>query len=191
LQTAFQNGDTSSVAPILFLAWNHNPLTPFSVNGEAPHRQDLNLVVQPLWLSLGVGSFTLPEGVVAPQLLTTDSTNQAGGGGLNISPGNSATFAFTVPAGGHAVFIDRLSVNISTNGGPSVIQSDSGALYDWSQHRWETVDLSIGDTTIANAGRFVSAQGIVQLRLTAPDNQNLYINNIGSNIQIGATGTVR
>jgi hypothetical protein len=188
LQTVFQNGDTSSVAPILFLAWNHTPLTALTVNGDIPRRQDLNLIVQPLWLDLGQGPFTLPEGVVAPRLVATDSTNQAGG--LNISPGNSATFDFTVPAGGHAVAVDQLSVNISTNGGPSVIQSDTGALYDWATHQWETVDLSNGDTHFAHAGRFVSHQGVVRLRLTAPDSQNLYINNIGANIQIGVVGTV-
>jgi len=191
LQTIFQNGDTSALGQIIFVGWSHDPLTPYTVNGERPHRQDLNLFLQPLALTLSPGPFTLPEGVVAPQLVGSDSANQSGGGGLTIGAGSSATFGFTLPASGRAVTVRRLTVNIAPTGGSFSLTGQSAALYDWGRQAWMTVDLTGGDTPVGRAGRFFSPLGVLRLRLTAPPSQNLSIPNIGAGIQIGAAGVVQ
>ncbi len=191
LQTIFQNGDTSALGQILFVGWSHDPLTPYTVNGERPHRQDLNLFLQPLGLTLSPGPFSLPEGVVAPQVVAADSAAQSSGSGLTIGAGSAVTFGFTLPAGGHVVAIQRLTIAIAANGSSFSLNSDSAALYDWSRRVWTTVNLTGGDTLVRRADRFISPRGVLRLRLTAPSNQNLSLNNIGATIQIGVTGVVQ
>jgi hypothetical protein len=190
-----QNQAFSPFGHVTLLAWIDRPLTRLYVNGNAPQRRDLNLVVAPLGVTLaGHGPFQLRNGTVSPHLV--DVSPQAPQStccwlshdqhALSIGVGGFATFAFDIPASG-PVHFRRLRITVDNE----IAAPHIGHLYDWRTGRWLPIDLDMGSVDISNPDRFVSAHGELLLRLTATsDSGDIAIPDPNQNFQLSGVGSV-
>lgn len=166
----------TSPSGVLLAGWTTQPLGSLSVDGAAPQRRDLSLVVVPLAVRLpSHGSFRFEPGTLSGQLVdmvprapqiccsgfggfgSDDSSSQ-----VSVGTGGSLTFEFDL-ARGRRVRFQRLSVSPgerSDNSGPTDV-------YDWTSGRWVTVDLTTGSAQLPRPGRFVSSDGRILVRMRA------------------------
>jgi hypothetical protein len=185
----FTNGSMASYAPVVLVGWTTSPLTSMQVNGATPRRFDLNMIVTALPLVVGPGSFSLGMGMVLPHIISTSSTTPSNGSGLNLSPGDTATFEFDVPYNGRRVSGSTLDLALQSSGSDGV-SSGLGELWNWQQQRWTTIDISALTAHIGHAAAFVSPSGVVRFRMTAPSTGSVSLNDVNSTIQMGMTGKV-
>ena len=193
------NASPASLGPLVLFGWSAQPISGFAVNGDHPHRQDTNLLVQPLPLALADGPFRLNAGALPARLAGSDADLQpggfGGGGGFTINSQSNVVFGAQVPLpenGLRTAHVGALTLSIyQGNGAGGALSPGSAALYDWRLGRWEAVDASSGEATIRrDAGRFVDAAGRVRVRLSAQDS-SIGIADENSGMAIGIAGEVR
>jgi hypothetical protein len=173
-----------SPSGVLLAGWTRQPLGTFRVDGAAPQRRDLTLVVTPLAVHFPPrGAFRLPAGTIAAHLVdilprapqsgcsSTGNCSGFGWGGfggrddgasISVGAGGSLTFEFDLPEPSHIRFT-QLALgqgNSSDNLGPA-------AVYDWHSGRWAPVDFSTEVARLAHPQRFISTQGQILVRLHA------------------------
>lgn len=192
------NLSPASLGPLVLFGWSAGPISGFAVNGDHPHRQDTNLLVQPLPLALPDGPFRLNAGTLPARLAGSDAELQQagfGGGGFTINSQSNVVFAaqMPLPASGHrTAHVGSLTLSIyQGNGAGGALSAGSAALYDWRLGRWEAVDASTGGVAVRrDAGRFIDAAGRIRVRLSAQDS-SIGIADANSGVAIGLTGEVR
>jgi hypothetical protein len=195
LGAVFPGGSVATVAtPLALIGWANSPIGAFVVNGAAPRRTDLDLVVVPLGLGQGgaPGSFALSPGDLPVGVAGTTVTQGNGSNGLMLNAGDRIDVQLALPATarGHARRVDTLSLVVNPTNGSSSLASSTARLWNWRARRWQGVDLSGGSLDVHRAAPYVSDDGRVLLRLEAPSGGGLSFNNVDQNIQIGAAGSV-
>ena len=193
------NLSPASLGPLVLFGWSAGPISGFAVNGDHPHRQDTNLLVEPLPLALPDGPFRLNAGTLPARLAGSDAELQqsgfGGGGGFTINSQSNVVFAaqMPLPTSGHrTAHVGSLTLSIyQGNGAGGALSAGSAALYDWRLGRWEAVDASTGEVVVRrDAGRFIDAAGRIRVRLSAQDS-SIGIADANSGVAIGITGEVR
>lgn len=189
----------ASLGPLVLFGWSAQPISGFAVNGDHPHRQDTNLLVQSLPLVLPDGPFRLNAGTLPARLAGSDTELQpggfGGGGGFTINSQSNVTFAAQMPlpaSGRRTAHVRSLTLSVyQGNGAGGTLSPGSAALYDWRVGRWEAVDASAGEATVRrDPGRFIDAAGRVRVRLSAQDS-SIGIADANSGVAIGLAGEVR
>lgn len=182
----------STLGEILFVAWNQQPLGSIQVDGAAPQRRDLNLIVSPLSASFAPGPFTLRTGTVGANLVTlTPAPTQngccwpPGPNSIYLGSGGSATFEFDLPRTRHLHF-NHLWLNVDAGG---ALGTGLGRVWDWRAGKWVTINLDLGYAALGNPNRFISSQGTLLLKLVPGDfSQDVRITDIHRNLQISGDG---
>lgn len=166
--------NASNAARLMLLAWIDQAPPEVSVSGRLPLQHATALVLQPL-------SFRLPAGErvsLAPGFLTgrVVQMNDAGYCGPMGLPAvylgrQEVVFEFQLPeelltsAGNPPLQVDSLVLNVGTEPGWEKVPSIS--LFDWSKAEWQELQEPVsGNNPVAEGGRFVDAQGRVQVRLS-------------------------
>jgi hypothetical protein len=191
-----QSQTLSTLGEVLLIGWSTQPLGSFRVDGSAPQRRDLNLIVVPLSVHFpSHGSFRIRTGTLGAHLVDivpqAPQSNCCGFFSRNdqqisVGPGGSFTFEFDMPNGGHVRF-QRLALTV--NGGTGGMST--GDVYDWHAHRWVAVDLSTGTAELPNPNRFVSPDDRIMLKLQATAGSgDLTIDSPYQDVQLSGTGTV-
>ena len=189
----------ASLGPLVLFGWSAQPISGFAVNGDHPHRQDTNLLVQSLPLALPDGPFRLNAGTLPARLAGSDTELQpggfGGGGGFTINSQSNVIFAAQMPlpaSGRRTAHVRSLTLSVyQGNGAGGALSPGSAALYDWRVGRWEAVDASTGEVTVRrDPGRFIDAGGRIRVRLSAQDS-SIGIADANSGVAIGLAGEVR
>ena len=206
-----QSQSLSTLGEVLLIGWSMQPLGSFSVDGSAPQRRDLTLIVVPLSVHFpSHGSFRIRTGTFRANLVDivpqAPQSNCCGFFSRNdqqisVGPGGSFTFEFDMPNGGYpaggarpraaglqgVVRFQRLALTV--NGGAG--STTTGHVYDWHAHRWVAVDLSTGTAELPNPNRFVSPDGRIMLKLQATAGSgDLTIDSPYQDVQLSGMGTV-
>lgn len=195
--TMLPEGPTLSFGgEVELVAWTEQPLGSFSVDGSAPHRRDLNLIMSPLSVHISAGPFRLREGAleahlvdIAPHSVSNCCPGPPTGKPIMLGVGGWATFEFDVPHTRHLHFRHlTLSVNAGGRDG-----SDIGHVYDWHARTWRPIDLTTGDASLPNPDRFVSPGDAILLKLKATNastafGTDIQIMDLRQNIQISGSG---
>jgi hypothetical protein len=214
-----QSQTLSTLGEVLLIGWSVQPLGTFSVDGSAPQRRDLNLVVVPLSVHFpSHGSFRIRTGTLGAHLVDivpqAPQSNCCGFFSRNdqqisVGPGGSFTFEFDLPKGGYPAGRARLGAAAGrarpqSAGLQGAVRfqrlaltvnggsggSTTGHVYDWHAHRWVAVDLSTGTAELSNPNRFVSPDGRIMLKLQAtPGSGDLTIDSPYEDVQLSGTGT--
>jgi hypothetical protein len=200
-----QSQTLSTLGEVLLIGWSVQPLGTFRVDGSAPQRRDLNLIVVPLSVHFpSHGAFRIRTGTFGAHLVDivpqAPQSNCCGFFSRNdqqisVGPGGSFTFEFDMPGGGYpasraglqgVVRFQRLELTV--NGGSG--DTSTGYVYDWQAHRWVGVDLSTGTAELSNPNRFVSPDGRIMLKLQASAGSgDLTIDSPYQDVQLSGTGT--
>jgi hypothetical protein len=180
---------------VTLLAWTQRSLGSVTVDGTAPQRRDLTLVMAPISVDLAHGAFTLPSGVLGAHLIDASAGDSTNGGCCPFDPrvqpvylgvGGWATFQFDIP--GQRVHFRRLTLDVNAGGAAG---DHIGHLYNWSSGRWDAVDLSSGEASLSHPDQYMSARGAVLLKLkTTSDSGSVVIGDIHRQLQISGAGTV-
>jgi hypothetical protein len=167
--------DISSFGEILFLGWSQQPLGTFTVDGAAPQRRDLNLIVSPLSVRFPAGPFRLLPGTIGATVVDVQPRppqsaccfDSATPPAVAVGPGGSATFQFDLPVSKHIQFRE-LALSAGGSSG-SVPAAGLAQAYDWSARRWVDINLTSGSAILTRPDRFVSPAGALQVRLRSTD----------------------
>lgn len=192
LSAVFPNGSLATAgAPLALLGWSNAPLGQFDVDGAAPRRSDLDLVVAPLGLGAAPGRFALNPGDLPVGVIGTSVTPNSNGPGssLSLNPGDHLDVGLSVPSTGRLT-VSAITVQVNLNGGNSLTPT-SAQLWNWRTGRWTPIDVSTGTQTKTNAAAFAAPDGRIRLRIVAPPSSSLTFNNIEQNISIGVTGATQ
>jgi hypothetical protein len=189
LASLFPSGTlANAAAPAYFIAWNSDPLVPLDVNGAAPRRQDLNLFLVPLSLSLGTGPIKLDPGTLPVAVANSNAPAGAGvNSGITLSQSDTADVQLQVPLGSRHLTARTINVSLNTSTLSSV--SATYQLFDWATGTWKAIDLGSGSYVQRNAAPLVSPDGRVLLRITETGGSQSY-GNLDQNVGIGLTGEV-
>jgi hypothetical protein len=185
----------SMPSEITLLAWTQRSLGSISVDGTAPQRRDLNLVIAPISAHLVHGAFTLPTGVLGAHLIDASPGDASNGGCCGFDPrlqpvylgiGGSATYQFDIP--GQHVHFRHLALDVNAGGATG---DGIGHSYNWSTGRWDAVDLSTGTVSLIHPDRYVSPRGALLLKLSTTDYSGpVVIGDAHRQLQISGAGTV-
>jgi hypothetical protein len=180
---------------VTFVGWTENPLVPITVNGSAPNRRDLTLLVKPLTVSLNRGPFTLRTGTFGASLVDlqparpdrnnccSSPVNQA----IELGRGGSVTYEFDLAADGR-IHMTRLKLYVNAGGANG---SNMGAVWSWTQKRFVPCDLTYGYTLLHDPAQFVSPSGQILVKLTTHDHRkDMYLPDAHRTIQIRGRGVV-
>jgi hypothetical protein len=191
-----QSQSLSALGQVLLIGWSERPLGAVRVDGSAPQRRDLNLIVVPLSVHFpSHGSFRLRAGTFGAHLV--DIVPRAPDSSccffsrfdhqLSVGPGGSFTFEFDTPTNGLVRFSQlALTVNSGDDG------VGAGRVYDWRAHRWVAVDLSSGTARLPDPNRFVSPRGQIMLALEATSGSgDLTISDPYGDVQLSGAGAVQ
>lgn len=180
---------------VTLLAWTQRSLGAVTVDGTAPQRRDLSMVLAPLPVHLKRGAFTLPTGVLSARLIQASPGDSSSGGccpfdprlqPLYLSPGGSATFQFDIP-GKHVQF-RRLALAVNAGGAAG---DDIGHVYNWSRGRWDPLNLSTGSTSLDRPNQYLSPRSTLLVKLETTDNSGpVVIGDVHRQLQISGAGTV-
>jgi len=186
-------------APLALIGWSTDGVGGFAVNGSAPRRTNLDLVVAPLGLSIAPGAYTLQPGDIPVGSLTTSTgLGNNAASGLNLSSSDHLDVQFIMPhaAAGRRLTVETLTVQTYLNfsNGSASLGADSFKLWNWRRGRWEGIDLSSGPRTIGpgqgqdhrDPTAYVSPEGRVLLHLDPPGQTS--IGNVDQSLLIGVTG---
>ncbi len=182
----------STLGEILFVAWNQQPLGSIQVDGAAPQRRDLNLVVSPLSATFAPGPFTLRTGTIGANLVNLSPQQTQNGccwppgpNSIYLGSGGSATFQFNLPRTTHLHF-NHLWLNVDAGG---ALGAGLGRVWDWRAGKWVAINLDLGYAALGNPDRFISSQGALLLKLVPGDfSQDVRITDIHRNLQISGDG---
>ncbi len=182
----------SALGEILFVAWNQQPLGSIQVDGAAPQRRDLNLIVSPLSAGIAPGPFTLRTGTIGANLVNLSPQQTQNGccwppgpNSIYLGSGGSATFEFDLPRARHLHF-NHLWLNVDAGG---ALGADLGRVWDWRAGKWVTINLDLGYAALGNPNRFISSHGALLLKLVPGDFSNdIRITDIHRNLQISGDG---
>lgn len=191
----YEAQNISSLGQILFVAWNQQPLGSMTVNGVAPQRRQLNLVVQPLSATIERGPFKLRTGTSGPTLTEVtpgahpQCCSSPGASSLELGAGGSATLQFSLPAAGHLRF-KRLWLHI-LDGAPA---RNGNFVFAWSRSRNRWVRLKIsrpGDAELPSPTQFVTGDGKLGLKIVdLRSNEQIVLPSLATDIQISGQGSV-
>jgi hypothetical protein len=180
---------------VTLLAWTQRSLGAVTVDGTVPQRRDLNLVMAPLSVHLGRGSFSLPTGVLSARLMDSSPGDSSSGGccpfdpriqPLYLSQGGSATFQFDIP--GKHIRFRRLALNVNAGG---AVGDDIGHVYNWRSGRWDQVNLSTGNASLRHPNQYLSPRGALLVKLeTTSTSGAVVIGDAHRQLQISGAGTV-
>jgi hypothetical protein len=198
IQQTVVDGSPVSFGQVVAIGWSAQPVLGFTVNGSQVNRQDTDLLVQNIPVTLPDGRFTINPGTVPVRLAGSTADLQqggfAGGGGFTINSQSDAVFVGTLPSptnGHRTLHITSLKLDVYPgNEVGGTIDSNTVALYDWQHGRWVTVDASNGEVAAPDPARFVNAAGIVRVRLSAGDS-SIGLSDQNEGIALGATGEVQ
>lgn len=192
LNAIFPTGSIAATgAPLDLIGWSNAPLGQIAVNGSAPRRSDLDLVVAPLNVTIAPGAFILAPGDLPVSVVgTTVQINVGNGGsGLSLNAGDHIDVQFFLPAGGRRLRMQTITLLANLTGGSSSLGASDAKLWNWVSGRWNIIDLSGGTLTLHNAWEYAGPDGRVLLRI-APAQGGVTFTNVDQNLQIGATGRV-
>ncbi len=180
---------------VTLLAWTQRSLGTVTVDGTAPQRRDLSLVMASLSVHLKRGAFTLPTGVLSARLMESSPGDSSSGGccpfdprvqPLYLSLGGSATFQFDIP-GKHVQF---RSLALAVNAGGAT-GDDIGHVYNWSSGRWDPVNLSTGWAGLPHPNEYLSPRSTLLVKLQTTINSGpVVIGDVHRQLQISGAGTV-
>lgn len=198
IQQTLVDSSPESFGQLVAIGWSAQPVLNFSVNGSRVNRQDTDLLVQNIPLTLPDGPFAINPGTIPVRLAGSTSDLQqggfAGGGGFTISSQSDAVFVGQLPPpahGGHTLRITSLKLDVYPgNEVGGTISADTVALYDWQHGRWVGVDASNGEVAPPDPARFVNAAGVVRVRVSAGDS-SIGLADQNEGIALGATGEVQ
>jgi hypothetical protein len=180
IDSLFQQGGKFGSSPVAsmtagalqglyFLGWLAEAPPDIQVEGRTPTEQAISLVYAPLAYNVGEGEkVSLPPGLISGTLLEAPQD-----GGFCGSPGTTAVyigrgqaiFEFRVPLPGE-VEIEQLNLTLRSDGG--WWQAPTMAVYDWTAGDWADMgQVSLGTVALADAGRLVSDDGRIRIRLAA------------------------
>jgi hypothetical protein len=180
---------------VMFLGWTERSLGSISVDGTAPQRRDLNLVMAPISVHLARGAFRLPTGVLGARLIDASPGDASSGGCCPFDPrlqpvylgvGGSATYQFDIP--GQRVHFQRLALDVNAGG---ALGDRIGHAYNWNTGRWDAVDLTTGSAHLSHPDQYVSPRGALLLKLSTTDFSGpVVIGDAHRQLQISGAGTV-
>lgn len=174
-----------SGAGVSLAGWTRQPLGHFTVGGEVSRRRDLTFLVSPLGVALpSHGAFSVRPGLVSAHLVdiqprapragcySAGSCSGFGGWGgfggrdtsgqMSVGAGGSLTFELDLPSNRHVSY-----QQLALSPGSRLDNLGPGGIYDWRSGRWVPVNFFANSVQLSDAGRFVSAQGRVLVRLQA------------------------
>jgi hypothetical protein len=180
---------------VTLLGWTQRSLGTVTVDGTAPQRRNLTLVMAPLAVHLRSGAFILHTGVLSAKLMESSPGDSSSGGccpfdpriqPLYLSPGGSATFQFDIP--GKHVHFRHLALAVNAGGADGY---DIGHVYNWSSGRWDSVDLSSGRVSLRHPSEYLSPRTTLLLKLETTGNSGaVVIGDVHRQLQISGAGTV-
>lgn len=181
----------SALGQVTLAGWTEQPFGAITVDGAAPQRRDLTLVMAPLQVRFPHGPFTLRTGVLDAQII--DQSPQAAqnlccaqsGQSVLLSPGSWAILGFDIPQASHLHWT-RLDLGVNAGGASG---AEICSVYDWRHAAWVHEDVTFGYTRLKHPARFISPAGrmLVRLRATA-DSGNIRIMDIHRALQLRGTG---
>jgi len=155
----------------VFIAWIDQAPPEVNVSGSAPAQQTTAMVVMPLSYSLPEeGPIDLPPGFI-PGMLAKNPQE----GGACGEPGSTAVYLFrgeavlefTLPADLADAQVDHLKLSLASDTG--TFNASEVALYNWQLDQWVVLDgYQQGVNLIPSAADLIREDGLVQVRLTAP-----------------------
>ena len=184
-----------ALGEVVFVGWNEQPLIPLTVNGGAPDRRDLNLIVKPLTVTFPPGPFRLRTGTIGANLIDVRPAAPNGQnccntpivGAIELGHGGSATYEFDLHAKGQ-VHLAKLSVYVDAGGANG---RNMGRIWNCTDQRWISYDLSRGVAHLSNPQPFVSTKGTILVKLVANDGgSDMYFPDARRDIQIAGSGWV-
>jgi hypothetical protein len=195
--------DATQLGEVLFVAWNQQPLGSFTVNGVAPQRSELDLVVKPLSVGFRPGPFKLLTGTFGASLVDVEPAQPGNNSiqgqafvpvpalprtAIDVGHGGSATFQFHLPRPGHVHFTSlRLDVDAGGANG-----RDMGRVWDCQTSRWVAYNLKRGYANLLRPNRFISPQGVITVKLLNDvGSHDIVIFDVHRNLQISGEGYVR
>jgi hypothetical protein len=190
--------DATALGEVLLVAWSEQGLGSIRVDGSAPQRRDLNMVLAPLTVAFEKGPFVLRTGTfgahlvdISPQPRTSSCCGPVGANSIDVAYGGSATFEFDLPAA-RRIHFSHLWLNIDAGGANGM---PLGRLWDWRAGRWIRVDLSLGFAPLHDPDRFISPTGMILVKLDDSGSSTLYqghgdllIPDVHRNLQISGDG---
>jgi len=189
-------GTTTGAAfnAVLAVGWTINQPETFSVNGSHPNRVDTDMVVQSFPVQLAEGSFALDSGTLPARLVGSDQTFQSpNGSGITLSPGSSAYFVATLPPTSRVsahVLLNSLTISVGSYGAGGSLSDQTASLWDWTAGIWKPVDVTTGEVTVNQPGRFVNGAGVIRVRISAQSG-DLNLSDPNTGVSLGVSGEVR
>lgn len=185
--SVFPNGTTAGYAPLTLLCFAATPLVPIQGNGLDMRVRSVGLIVADVTLTPVSGAFSLPLGVLRPQLISSSAVGPVIPGFnppvVKMPPGGQIVVEAQVPHGRGTVVGQTLTV-ATTNGQASL------AIWDWAGKRWQGAALSSQQVAVVTpAERFVSSDGRVRVQETSTVNG--YIGDPTTSLLLGLAGEVR
>jgi hypothetical protein len=189
-----------ALGEVMLVGWTQRPLETVSVDGSAPQRRDLTLVVTPLSVRFpSQGPFRLRTGTIGSHVVdilprAPQSSCCSFGFGFGRGPqqqqvtlgaGGFVTFEFDLHSARRLRF-GRLDVSVNNQDSGT----SHGRVYDWSAHRWVSVDLSSGSASLSLPNRFISSRGQILVRLVGSPDDDLTLLNPNHDVQIAGAGDV-
>lgn len=142
------------------IGWLDQPVDPVKdpSNGENAHQYTLFTTSLPLQMPGTVQ--VIPTQLLDQEQLTANYTARFDSTGVLVNPGDTVAFQFTSPVDPARFSLRSLTLATSSR------QQVLGTLeaYDWRTGAWDDVPFALGNLTIPNPERFLSATGVVRLR---------------------------
>jgi hypothetical protein len=170
--------------PLAAVGWSRDPAAPVGVKGLRAEPHYLTMVVLRPQLVLSPGSFTLPEGLVIPEVVQADVKSMFGWNNLQGLNGGSVTFAFRpqLEAGARVeeitVYLPYYPVQAPTGGpgpgggpspNPAPVEPGALEIYNPVTGAWEEL---ASQERFVLPGTYAAAGGEVQLRVNGFDEKS-------------------
>lgn len=171
--------------PLTVVAWSRDPAAPVGVKGLRAEPHYLTMVVLRPQLVLSSGTFTLPEGLVVPEVVQANIRGMFGWNNIQGLNGGSVTFAFRpqLPPGAR---IEEITVDLpyypvqAPPGGPkgpggppspnpAPVERGALEIYNPATGAWEEL---AGRERFTLPGTYATATGEVQLRVNGFEEQS-------------------
>lgn len=184
LLEAFFSTYSSSLRPGIYLAgWSDTSPLNVTVAEREPETEDLTFYL----FELPATYQDVEEVVVIPPSLTQRILEDSSGyvdmssGNIIMSNGSEATFRFTAWSGAPVFQVDSLTVSLLRLGAGSTPPNLD--VWNWNTKMWDTHSVAWGDNAIPSPASYVYSDGVVRLRLTAPTNAYLEIEDLTISIR--------
>jgi hypothetical protein len=167
---------------LLLLGWLDEAPPDVRISGSIPGQQTTAVALMPLTYSLPEsGPISLPAGLIPGKL--TISPRDGGSCGMTGSTAvyivnGEAQFEFALPTVLQNATMDNLKLTLWTDG--AWFSGPEASLYNWQVGDWVPLEgMNQGTNLIPNPAPFISATGLVRVRLAEQNGQSCYYLGLG------------